>query len=192
MIHDCFCFVVVRESLCLFCSVKLSTVLQKNPPFLQNLQFSSIFCIFEPFPAVTVWFWDPSFDTEDNWGTQTQLLTKGSNVHWCSLRKYDVLRARGLNIFEFEDQGKLYLICLVKTCKYLLLLPKASTKWGKHFYILMHHVSLYIFIWVCAVALKQKNIKIIRKVFVCTSKHISVSWLCMHIHGPKWEQVTEF
>ncbi len=92
--------------------VTLSTVLQKNPPFLRNLQFYSIFCIFEPFPAVTVWFWDPSFDTEDNWGTQTQLLTKGSNVHWCSLRKYDVLRDGGLNIFEFEDQGKLYLICL--------------------------------------------------------------------------------
>ncbi len=56
---------------------ELSTVLQTNPPrFCRFLQFSSIFCIFEPFPAVTVWFWDPSFHTEDNWGTQTQLLKK--------------------------------------------------------------------------------------------------------------------
>ncbi len=28
--------------------------------------------------------------------------------------------------------------------------------------------------------------------YVCTSKHISVSWLCMHVHGPKWEKVKTF
>ncbi len=25
---------------------------------------------------MTVWFWDPSFHTEDNWGTRVQLLQK--------------------------------------------------------------------------------------------------------------------
>ncbi len=60
---------------CLFWTVNLSTV-RKILHVLQILQFSSIFCIFEPFPAVTVWFWDPSFHTEDNWETQTQLLKR--------------------------------------------------------------------------------------------------------------------
>ncbi len=40
------------------------------------LWFSNIFCIFEPFPTLTVWFWDPYFHTGDNWGTHTQLLQK--------------------------------------------------------------------------------------------------------------------
>ncbi len=78
MIYDCFfCFVlVVHESL--VCSEQLNWALffRKILQVLQNLQFSSIFCIFEPFPAVTVWFWDPSVHMEDNWGTQTQLLKK--------------------------------------------------------------------------------------------------------------------
>lgn len=30
-----------------------------------------VFCIFDHFPTVTVWFWHLSFDTEDNWRTQT-------------------------------------------------------------------------------------------------------------------------
>ncbi len=34
------------------------------------------FCVFEPFPTMTVWFWDPSFHTEENWGTHMQLLQK--------------------------------------------------------------------------------------------------------------------
>ncbi len=78
MIYVCFfCFVmVVHESL--VCSEQLNWALffRKILEVLQNLQVSSIFCIFEPFPAVTVWFWDPSFHTEDKWGTQTQLLKK--------------------------------------------------------------------------------------------------------------------
>ncbi len=57
---------------------------------------------------MTVWFWDPSFHTEDNWGTHMQLLQKiqtltdtpeGKNIH---------------SLFEFEDQGKLNLICLLE------------------------------------------------------------------------------
>ncbi len=46
----------------------------KLPPVLQKvfwvqliLWFFSIFCIFEPLPTVTGWFWDPSFYTEDSY-----------------------------------------------------------------------------------------------------------------------------
>ncbi len=71
-----FFVMVVHESL--VCSEQLNWALffRKILHVLQILQFSNIFCIFEPFPAVTVSFWDPSFHTEDNWGTQTQLLKK--------------------------------------------------------------------------------------------------------------------
>ncbi len=79
MIIDCFlfCFVmVVHDSL--VCSEQLNWTLyfRKILHVLQILQFYSIFCIFEPFPAVTVCFWDPYVHTEANWGTQTQLLKK--------------------------------------------------------------------------------------------------------------------
>ncbi len=48
-----FCFVIV-------CSEQLNYLLffRKILHVLRILQFPSIFCIFEPFPAVTVWFWD--------------------------------------------------------------------------------------------------------------------------------------
>ncbi len=60
-----FFLIVVHESL--VCSEQLNWAMffRKILQVLQNLPFSSIFCIFEPFPAVTVWFWDPSFHTED-------------------------------------------------------------------------------------------------------------------------------
>ncbi len=108
-----FCFVlVVHESL--VCSEQLNWALflQTNPPRSVDSAVFQHFCIFEPFPAVTVWFWDPSFHTEDNWGDSNTTIKKGSNIHWCSRRTHDALRARGWKLFEFEDQGKLYLICL--------------------------------------------------------------------------------
>ncbi len=50
----------------------------------QFLDKSSSSCTFFGFgllyiwtlPKVTVWFWDPYFHTEDNWGTHSQLLQK--------------------------------------------------------------------------------------------------------------------
>ncbi len=65
---------VINESL--VCSEQLNWTLffRKILHVLQILQISSI--IFEPFPVVTVLFWDPSFHTEDNWVIQTQLLKK--------------------------------------------------------------------------------------------------------------------
>ncbi len=77
MIHDCsFVLCWLFMSPYLFWTVELSTVLQTNPPRSVDSAVFQHFCIFEPFPAVTVWFWDPSFHTEYNWGTQTQLLKK--------------------------------------------------------------------------------------------------------------------
>ncbi len=103
---------VIHESL--VCSEQLNWALffRKILHVLQILQFSSIFFIFEPFPAVTVWFWDPSFHTEDNWGTQTQLFKKGSNIHWCSRRKHDALRAGGWKLLNrMTKMSTFFLFC---------------------------------------------------------------------------------
>ncbi len=43
-------------------------------PFSNSLVFQH-FCAFEPFLTMTVWFWDPSFHTEDNWGIYYRRLT---------------------------------------------------------------------------------------------------------------------
>ncbi len=59
-------FVVVHESL--VCSEQLnwSLFFRKILHVLQILQFYSIFWVFEPFPAVTEWFWDSSFHLRDS------------------------------------------------------------------------------------------------------------------------------
>ncbi len=106
------CFVmVVHESL--VCSEQLNWALffRKILHVLQILQFSSILCIFEPFPAVTM-ILRAIFS---HWGQlrdSNTTIKKGSNIHWCSRRKHDTLRAGGWKLFEFVDQGKLYLIVL--------------------------------------------------------------------------------
>ncbi len=95
---------------CLFWTVELSSVLQTNPPRSVDSAVFQHFCIFEPFPAVTVWFWDPSFHTEDNWWTQTQLLKKGSNIHWCSRRTHDALRAGGWKLLNRMKISNFFLL----------------------------------------------------------------------------------
>ncbi len=47
----------------------------------RNLQFSSIFCIFEPYPATTVGMRDSN-----------TTIKKGLNIHRCSRKKPDALR----------------------------------------------------------------------------------------------------
>ncbi len=61
---------------CLSWKVKLPTLLQKYPSAFTNYLVFQHFCVFEPFPTLTVWFWDPSFHSEDNRGTHMQLLQK--------------------------------------------------------------------------------------------------------------------
>ncbi len=76
---------------CLSWTVKLPAVLQKNPSGPTNSLLFQHFCVFEPFPTMTVWFWDPSF----HWGQPRDsyaTITEGSNAHWCSRRKNHALR----------------------------------------------------------------------------------------------------
>ncbi len=74
MIHDC-SFVCVGCSWvpCLFWTVELSTVLQTNPPRSVDSAVTSILHIWT-LSSSDCMIWDPSFHTEDNWWTQTQLL----------------------------------------------------------------------------------------------------------------------
>ncbi len=64
---------------------------KKNPSGPTSSLLILAFCVFEPFPTMTVWFWDPSFTTEENWGTHLQLLKRGTNTPWCSRRKNNAL-----------------------------------------------------------------------------------------------------
>ncbi len=110
MIHNfLFCVViVVHESLVgpeqFNCLPFFREILQ----LLHILWFSSIFCIFEPFLTVTVWYWDPSFQTEGNWGTQTQLL---QTIYWCSRRQHNALRARGCKLLNRMMMCTCFLFC---------------------------------------------------------------------------------
>ncbi len=62
----CLCLViVVHESL--VCPEQLNCLLFFSCS-TNSLVFQH-FCVFEPFPTMTVWFWDPSFHTEDDWET---------------------------------------------------------------------------------------------------------------------------
>ncbi len=79
-------------------AVQLSTVLQKNPPAPAHSLFSSIFCICELFPTVTVWFWDPSFHTEGNWGTDTTITKRWK--HFLMLKKEtQSIKSQGVETF---------------------------------------------------------------------------------------------
>jgi len=82
--------------LCLSWTVKLSAVLQKSPSAPTNSLVFQHCCVFEPFPTMTVWFWYPSFHTEDNWGT------------W----KKHALRARAWNILNRMKMCIFSLFCL--------------------------------------------------------------------------------
>ncbi len=99
MIHNCFLFCYGCSWVpCLFWIVQMSTFLHKNPPGPADSSVFQHLLHNELFPAVTVWFSDPSFHTEDNWGTRAKL--KGSNIHWCSRRKHDALRAGGWKLLN--------------------------------------------------------------------------------------------
>ncbi len=73
---------------------------EKILQLLHILWFSSIFCIFEPFPTVTVWFWDPSFHTEGQLRDSYIPITKGGNICWCSRRQHNALRAKGCQLLN--------------------------------------------------------------------------------------------
>ncbi len=69
------CYCLFSTDLNKIFHIKISG-LQKNPSGPTNSLGFQHFCVFEPFPKMTIWFWDSSFHTEDNWWTHLQLLQK--------------------------------------------------------------------------------------------------------------------
>ncbi len=118
-----FCFVIVYESI--VCSEQLNWALFFRK--MQILLFSSIFCEFEPFPAVTVWFCDPSFHAEDNLRDSSTTFNKGSNIHWCSRRKHDALRAGGWKLLNRMKMSTFFLFCW-NIIVFYLVLPFETTE----------------------------------------------------------------
>ncbi len=98
---------------CLFWTVKLPAILQKNPSGPTNYLVFLHFCVFEPFPTMTVWFLRSIFS---HWGQLRDsytTITEGSNTHWCSTMKNHALRARGWKLLNRMEM-----------CTFLLILPK--------------------------------------------------------------------
>jgi len=102
----CFLWWLLMGPLFVPCSW-MSIVLQKSPPGpINSSVFQHLLHIWTL--SVTIWFCDQSFDTEDNWGTQTQ----NSNIHWCSRRKHDILRHGGENFWNGMQIKFFSLFCL--------------------------------------------------------------------------------
>ncbi len=101
---------VVHESL--VCSEQLNWALffRQILQVLQILQFSSIFCIFEPFPAVTIIL----RSIFSHWGQlmdSNTTIKKGSNIQWCSRRTHDALRAGRWKHLNRIKMSKYFLFC---------------------------------------------------------------------------------
>ncbi len=64
-----------------------------------------------------------------SWGQKFASPFQGSNAHRCSRRKNHALRAGAWKLYEFEDQGKLHLFCLLGD------ILKGSTNWKKKRYL---------------------------------------------------------
>jgi len=114
MIYDCFFLLCDGCSWvsCLFWAVKLSSVLQKKSPGPAD---SSVFQHFLHIWTLYSSDWMILRSVFSHWGQLRESNTtfkKGLNIHWCSRKKHDVLIDGGWKHLEFEDQGKLYLICL--------------------------------------------------------------------------------
>ncbi len=58
---------------------------------------------------MTVWFWDPSFYTEDNWGTHLQLLQKIQTLTDAPEGKTSI-KSRGVNTFEQNEDVYIFLV----------------------------------------------------------------------------------
>ncbi len=87
-----FCLVKVDHET-LVCPEQLICLLlfRKNTSGHTNSLVFQHFCVFEPFPTMTVWFWDPTFHTEDNWGTYMQPLQKVQTLSDAPVGKFEEL-----------------------------------------------------------------------------------------------------
>ncbi len=55
---------------------------------------------------MTVWFWDPSFHTEDNWGTQMQLLQKVQTLTDAPEGK--TIKSQGVNMTIWHNRTTIF------------------------------------------------------------------------------------
>ncbi len=83
------------------------------------------FCVFEPFPTMTVGFWDPYFHTEDNWGTHAT-ITEDLNTHWCSRRKKTCIK--GVKTFKYNENVYIFHVLPKYHIFFHLVLPFRSYK----------------------------------------------------------------
>ncbi len=88
---------------CLSWTVKLSAVLPKNPSAPTHTLVFQHFCILEPFPTMTVWFWDPSFHTRTTEGLVCNYYRRLK--HSLMLQKEKpCIKSRGVKTFE-QNEG---------------------------------------------------------------------------------------
>ncbi len=127
---------------CLSWTIKLSAVLQKNHSAPTNYLVFQHFCVFEPFPTMTVWFWDPSFHSEDNWGTHMQVLQK---------------------IQMLTDAPEFFLICTCM-CLYLYIHNKHTQ------YTYIYYVNKLLF-WIRLIAINRLT-ALIYEAFICKTKFL--------------------
>ncbi len=101
IIHDCFWFCDGCSWVpCLLWTLKLSSVLQKNPPGPAD---SSVFQ-----HLLHIWTLSNSDcmtlrSIFSHWGQlrdSNTTIKKGSNIHWCSWRRHDALRAGGWTLLN--------------------------------------------------------------------------------------------
>ncbi len=113
---------------CLFWTVKLNTVLQKNPSCPAE---SSVF-----HHLLHIWTLSSSDymilrNIFSHWGQLRDLNTtikKGSNINWRSRRKHDVLRAGGWKLLNRMKMSKFFLFCWNIFLFFHLVLPFWSNR----------------------------------------------------------------
>ncbi len=113
---------------CLFWTVKLSTVLQKNPPcpadpsVLQHLLYIWTLSSSDCMILRSIF---------SHWGqlrNSNTTIKIGSNIHWCSRRTHDALRAGGWKLLNRMKMSNIFLILLKYLFFFHLVLPFRSNR----------------------------------------------------------------
>ncbi len=117
MIHRCFCLfkvIVVHESL--VCPEQFNCLLFfiKNPSGPTNSLVFQYFCLFEPFPTMTVWFWDPRrlqfAQAHQNW-----TIEDWKNVAWSDESRFLLRHWDGRVRIWHKEPESMDPFCLVST-----------------------------------------------------------------------------
>ncbi len=131
---------------CLSWTVKLPAVLQKNPSGPTNsIVFQHLF-VFEPFPTITVCFWDSYFHTRTTEGLIWNYY--GRFKHSLMLQKEKpCIKSRGVNYLK--------IVFLIWKSGYILLIFSS----GKH-------VSIFCSLWRAVLNKKTWYLGKIRKIYI--------------------------